>query len=90
MNDNRMEKGNAVEFIVNFLNDIAELDEDSSLKEKIRKRVISLSVTSISAFSIDNIVTDFNKSNDMELHKAAEKIAPLLTEGKYATLFETI
>lgn len=81
-------KGNnidMVEFFADWINDTAGVDASDSLKDKIRRRIVLLSDES--DIRLDNIVNDFRLSDDTELHKIADRIAPFLNKGKYSHLF---
>ncbi|HAJ2768886.1 TPA: hypothetical protein HMS97_25775, partial [Escherichia coli] len=62
-----------IEFITDWLSDIAGRNVDDTLREKIRRRVTLLS--NDSETRLYNIVNDFKQSNDIELQKIAKSIA---------------
>ncbi|HGS7382002.1 TPA: hypothetical protein ACMEO8_004261 [Klebsiella quasipneumoniae subsp. similipneumoniae] len=76
-----------IEFITDWLSDIAGRNVDDTLREKIRRRVTLLS--NDSETRLYNIVNDFKQSNDIELQKIAKSIAPFLKKSKYEQLFMT-
>lgn len=76
-----------IEFITDWLSDIAGRNVDDTLIEKIRSRVSLLS--NDSEIRLYNIVNDFKLSNDKELQKIAKSIAPFLKKGNYERLFMT-
>ncbi|ELO5146868.1 hypothetical protein QHC70_003614 [Citrobacter freundii] len=76
-----------IEFITDWLSDIAGRNVDDTLREKIRSRVSLLS--NDSEIRLYNIVNDFKLSNDKELQKIAKSIAPFLKKGNYERIFMT-
>ncbi|MDE9447929.1 hypothetical protein KKJ04_20950 [Xenorhabdus bovienii] len=87
MNDIKHDQGNMIEFIVNWLNDIAGVSVGDSVSEKVRLRIVSLLKTS--DIRLYAIVNDFQNSDDPELHKIAERISPFVSKGKYSKLFDS-